>query len=59
MRLKYTELVNSILLVLLILGRALLILSDYTVWIHLLSKAGEAALPIPWCCCSLAMGWLD
>jgi hypothetical protein len=23
-------------------------LSDYTVWIHLLSKAGAAALPIPW-----------
>jgi hypothetical protein len=34
-------------------------LSDYTVWIHLLSKAGAAALPIPWCCCSLAMGRLN
>jgi hypothetical protein len=31
-------------------------LSDCTVWIHLLSKAGEAALPIPWRCCRLTMG---
>jgi hypothetical protein len=43
-----------------LLGRALLILSgylisDYTVWIHLLSKAGEATLPIP--CVAVVSLW--
>jgi hypothetical protein len=30
-------------------------LSDHTVWIHLASKAGQDALPIACCGCSLAM----